>query len=463
MNMRHSIALIALSILMVGLAACGSAATATPTVKPSPAVSPTTAPATLPPVPTIAPTLMVAPTATPIPATPTATPLPAKATAKQLVNLRQGPGTNFSIAGQMPAKATANILGKNEDAKWLQVAYPDAAHPAWVSAAFLTVTGSLDTLQVIAVPVPPTSTPGTPAPTKPAVAATATTQTFPAAKGILAFISYDVNQTSYVLNNLVISPRNISGSYLLGPKPADLRISTNAQPFAYSPDGSRVAFVYGPNGLTDVLRVTDSAGTPKDLVGHGAQTAAGGVASPTWSPDGATIAYIGLDNNYSAQAIYTISAGGGTEKRFFPARNGEAFRGVAWGKSWILFVSNLSGAHEIWRLNSDGSGPLQLTNDKRENGSPAWSPDGKAFAFYSKQADGSYQIMVMNADGTGERKLTNTGNNWSPTWSPDGNWIAFASARGGRLEVYVMDKNGNNVQILTDKFGAEAQLPGSWR
>lgn len=279
----------------------------------------------------------------------------------------------------------------------------------------------------------------------------------------MAFVAYDINQTSYVLNNLVISPRNISGSYLLGPKPLDLRISTNAQPFAYSPDGSRVAFVYGPNGLTDVLKVTDSAGTPHDLVGHGAQTAAGGISSPTWTPDGTTIAYIGMDSNYNAQAIYTINAGGGTESRFFAARGNESFRGLAWGKTWIAFVSNLTGAHEIWRLNSDGSGPMQLTNDNRENGSPAWSPDGKSLAYYSKQADGSYQIMVMNADGSDKRKLTNTANNWSPTWSPDGNWIAFASSRGGRLDVYIMDKNGNNVQPLTDKFPAESQLPGSWR
>ena len=462
MNMRHIVSLIALSILIVALTACGSAATATPTVKPTPAVSPTAAPPTLPPVPTLPPPPTVVPTTTPVPPTPTATPIPAKVTANQLVNLRQGPGTNFSIAGQMPIKTTATILGKSEDGKWYQVAYPDASHPTWVSAAFVTVTGTIDTLPVIAVAVPPTSTPGAATPTKVAVAATPT-QSFPAAKGIMAFVSYDVNQTSYVLNNLVVSPRNISGSYLLGPKPADPRISTNAPPFAYSPDGSRVAFVFGPNGLTDSLRVTDSAGTAKDLVGHGAQTAAGGISSPSWTPDGTMIAYIGMDSNYNAQAIYTINANGGTESRFFAARGSESFRGLAWGKNWILFVSNLTGAHEIWRLNSDGSGPLQLTNDKREDGSPAWSPDGKSFAYYSKQADDSYQIMVMNADGSGARKLTSVGNNWSPTWSPDGNWIAFASNRGGRMDVYIMDKNGNNVQILTDKFGAEALLPGSWR
>ncbi len=455
MSISRLLILIVLAVAVLVLSACGAAPTATPTAKPTVPASPTVAP-TLPPPPTPTP---VPPTATPVPPTPT--PVPPKATTKQLVNLRQGPGTNFTIAGQMPANTSAIIVGKNEDGKWLQIAFPDPAHPAWVATSFVTVTGSLDALPVVAVAPQPTPTGGAPAPTK--AAAATPTQAFPPARGTLGFVSFSEAQKSYSLNNLVINPRTYSGAYLLGPSPADLRLSTNAAPFAWSPDGSRVAFVFGPNGLTDVLKVTDRAGNPKDLVSHGGANAAGGISSPTWTPDGRLIAYIGMDNNYGTQFIYTIPAEGGVEQRFFAARSGESFRGLAWGKTWILFVSNLTGAHEIWRLNADGSGPLQLTNDKRENGSPAWSPDGKVFAYYSKQVDGSYQIMIANADGTNVKKLTNAGNNWSPTWSPDGNWIAFTSTRGGSLAIWVMDKNGGNVQMLTDKFGGEGQLPGSWR
>lgn len=456
MNLQKLVTLLLLVLALYALTACGAAPTATPTAKPTVAASPTIPP-TVPPPPTAT---SAPPTATPVP--PTATPVPPKATTKQEVNLRQGPGTNFTVAGKMPTNTSAVVLGKNEGASWLQIAFPDATHPAWVATSFVTVTGSLDNIPVIAVPVAPTPTRGAATPTRAAAAATPT-QVFAAPKGTLGFVSFSENQKSYSLNNLVINPRNYSGAYLLGPSPYDLRQSTNAAPFAWSPDGSRVAFVYGPNGLTDVLRVTDSAGTPKDYVSHGALSAAGGISSPTWTPDGKQIAYIGIDNNYGTQFIYTISADGGVEQRFFAARGGESFRGVTWGKTWILFVSNLTGFHEIWRLNFDGSGPLQLTNDKRENGSPAWSPDGKQFAYYSKQVDGSYQIMVANADGTGVKKLTNAGNNWSPTWSPDGNHIAFTSTRAGGLSVWVMDKTGGNLQQLTDKFGADGQLPGSWR
>jgi Tol biopolymer transport system component len=453
MNYRLVVALMALLVIAFAVTACGAAATPTPTPKPTVAASPTVPP-TQPPPPTPTP---MPPTATPLPPTPT--PVPPQVTSKQQINLRQGPGTNFSIAGTMPINTNAVIVGKNEDGKWLQIAYPEPARPSWVATAFVTVTGSIDKLPVVAVA--PQATPTGPAPTK--AAAATPTISFPPAKGIMAFVSYSDQQKSYVLNNLVINPRNYSGYKLIGPSPVDLRISTNMPPFAWSPDGTRVAYVFGPNGLTDVLRITDRAGNEKDVVSHGAISAPGGISSPTWSPDGTRVAYVGIDNNYGTQFIYTIGAEGGTEQRFFAARGNESFRGVTWGKTWLLFVSNLSGHSEIWRLNGDGSGPLQLTNDKRENGSPAWSPDGKQFAYYSKQADNSYQIMLANADGTGVKKLTSAGNNWSPVWSPDGNHITFASTRGGSMQIWVMDKTGGNPQLLTDKFGADGQLPGSWR
>ncbi len=461
MNMRQAFAVIALMLLVLALSACGASATATP--KPQP---------TVPTSPTAPPTATLPPTATPIPPTPvppTATPIPPQATAKQQVNLRQGPGTQFAIAGKMPKDTSAVILGKNEDAKWFQVAFPDAAHPAWVASSFVTTTGTIDQLPVVAVAPPPTATPGGPAPTKAAVATA--TKPVPPAKGILGFVTYDAAQSSYVLNNLDVSTHAIAGDRLLGPKPGsvDLRNATNAAPFSRSPVSSRLAFVFSGNSLVDALNVTDSGGNAKPIVSHGGASAPGGISSPTFSPDGTMVAYIGIDNNYARQFLYTISADGGTEQRLFPAspadqqtRIGEVFRGLAWGKTHFLFVSNLTGFSEIWRLNSDGSGPLQLTTDKSEDGAPAWSPDGKQFAYYSKRANG-YQIMVMNADGTGAHQLTNTGNNWTPTWSPDGNWIAFASNRTGRLDVYIMDKNGGNVQVVTDKSPTEAFLPGSWR
>ncbi len=463
MNTRNTLFVLALALLVLALSACGVTATATPTPKPTVLASPTVPPtATLPPTPTLIP---------PTPVPPTPTPVPPQVTTKQQVTLHQGPDAKFAIVGKMPKDTSAAILGKNENATWFQIAFPDAAHPAWAPSTFVTVTGTIDQLPVVAVAPPATATPGGPTPTKAAAAAT-TAPPVPPAKGTLSFITFDPSQNSYVLNNLDVPSHVFTGDRLLGPKPGsiDLRNGTNAASFAVSRVNGLSAYIFSSNGLVDVLNVTDSAGTPKAIVSHGGASAPGGISSVTWSPDGTMVAYVGVDNNYGTQFLYTIPAAGGVERRLFPTdprdqqtRIAEVFRGLAWGKSYFLFVSNLTGQSEIWRLNSDGSGPLQLTSDKRENGAPAWSPDSTKFAYYSKQADGTDQIMVANADGTGARKLTNTANNWSPTWSPDGNWIAFTSTRSGRLDAYIMDKNGGNVTPMTNKSPVEGLLVGSWR
>jgi Tol biopolymer transport system component len=71
------------------------------------------------------------------------------------------------------------------------------------------------------------------------------------------------------------------------------------------------------------------------------------------------------------------------------------------------------GNWEIYVMSSDGSNVTRLTNDKANDGLPAWSPDGSTIAFVSDR-DGEWAIWAMNRDGSNQRKLFNTGG------SPDG-------------------------------------------
>jgi len=61
------------------------------------------------------------------------------------------------------------------------------------------------------------------------------------------------------------------------------------------------------------------------------------------------------------------------------------------------------------------------------------------------------EIFTINPDGSGIKNITqNAATDTSPAWSPDGNRIVFSSDRNGNMELYVMDKNGENVRKLTD-------------
>lgn len=75
------------------------------------------------------------------------------------------------------------------------------------------------------------------------------------------------------------------------------------------------------------------------------------------------------------------------------------------------------------------------------------SPDGREIAF-----DLLGQIYVMPANGGTARPLTD-GMSWNmqPRFSPDGRWIAFTSDRSGGDNIWVMARDGSNLQQVTNE------------
>ena len=80
---------------------------------------------------------------------------------------------------------------------------------------------------------------------------------------------------------------------------------------------------------------------------------------------------------------------------------------------------------------------------------PSWSPDGARIAYMSGQ-EKHHQIWVMNTDGSGARRLTfNEHDDWRPRWSPDGSKIVFNSFRGATVGLYIMNPDGTGERNLT--------------
>ncbi len=58
-----------------------------------------------------------------------------------VVNIRNGPGTNFNVLGRMRSQQTAFITGRNPEGTWWQIRYGDSA--AWVNSGVVQTLGNV--------------------------------------------------------------------------------------------------------------------------------------------------------------------------------------------------------------------------------------------------------------------------------------------------------------------------------
>jgi TolB protein len=117
----------------------------------------------------------------------------------------------------------------------------------------------------------------------------------------------------------------------------------------------------------------------------------------------------------------------------------------------IIFASNRDGEFELYETSLTGE-ITEIPTVSREIASPAISPDGKWIIFtivdnYDKSA-----IALTTRQG-GQVTILYDKDGWDPTWSPDGSRILFAGRIEGRVQLFIMDRDGTNIQQVTDLDG----------
>jgi hypothetical protein len=196
--------------------------------------------------------------------------------------------------------------------------------------------------------------------------------------------------------------------------------------FAFSPDGSRLAFVMNsPEGTDSVVLATMGLATRQvtQLATTDIAVAAGGIGAPQWSPDGTRLLFTrGGVHPTDPATLAVVDADG-------------------------------SDLHDL--------GPTDLFPTD-----PQWSPDGSLIAFFSyvfeDQFGGTDDIYVVRSDGTDLRRLTTDGISLAPHWTADGRLVfrrlpGLGSPAGlTGYEAWIMDSDGGNLTEL--QVGDLAQL-----
>lgn len=199
----------------------------------------------------------------------------------------------------------------------------------------------------------------------------------------------------------------------------------------WSPDGAQVAFA-SMDLSVDVqnIFVMNNDGTGLTQI-----TTSGQDTQPAWSRDGSKIAFASSrDGNWQ---IFTMDPDGNNQVNISASGSGRRANDVepGWSPSGdeITFsrtTQTFNPTSDIWSMKNDGGGQTQLTFTSSANETrPAWSPDGETIAFATDR-DGNWEIYVMKFSGGGDTRLTNDAAlDKNPAWSPDGKTIAFGSAR----------------------------------
>ena len=132
--------------------------------------------------------------------------------------------------------------------------------------------------------------------------------------------------------------------------------------------------------------------------------------------------------------------------------------GGAWspdGKE-VVFTSNFTGRFNLWKVNSAGGWPIQLSQSDDRQGGGLWSPDGKWVLFQSDRGGAeTYDLFAIPAAGGELVNLTKTDtiSETGAVWSPNGSALAmgYKLKTAPVTDIAIMDWSSRAVRNITNE------------
>jgi Tol biopolymer transport system component len=279
-------------------------------------------------------------------------------------------------------------------------------------------------------------------------------------------IAYQSNDGIYVVPALGGAPRLLT-RVNLGALRHTMGSTTSVAGFDWSPDGSRIAWALGYNG-DGITVMTLSSGDTLNL------PAPANAFSPTWSPDGRSIAVAagnaafvfgtGYFGNSGSSAIWIVHLDGTAPTSM--ATESALNLAPQWSPDGhsLLWISDRDGSRDIYRQRIGGGGAAEGAPQRITTGTDAQgmslSRDGGRMAYSRLSSHSSIWSIPVPSRGPvsmrGARQIT-TGNESieGVSVSPDGRWLVFDSDRGGNPDLYVMPATGGEARQITTDSAAD--------
>jgi len=214
---------------------------------------------------------------------------------------------------------------------------------------------------------------------------------------------------------------------------------------AFSPDGSRIAFVSCRAGASTDVWVMDMDGrNARPLTDDPA-----GMGIPSWLPDGERIAFLSARDG--AKALWSVRLADRSEKRLLPLDVEVSSARLSPDGTLLTFTSRTpAGLLGVWVAPLNGGAPRQVTTGREGAGYACWSPDGKFLAVELLRGPDMHVAIVPAAGGESTILTREKGLSWPNGWSPDGERIVFAGQRDGIWNLYWVSRRGGPEHRLTN-------------
>jgi TolB protein len=193
-----------------------------------------------------------------------------------------------------------------------------------------------------------------------------------------------------------------------------------------------------------------------DVDGENAQSAlnsAEPIISPTWSPNGAKLAYVSFESRKPVVYVHEVLTGTRRLVANFKGSNSAP----AWspdGKTLALTLTR-EGGSQLYLMDANGGEPRRLAPSSAIDTEPVFSHDGKMIFFVSDRGGSPQIYKVPTSGGTPERVTFSGTYNISPSVSPDGRWLAYISRVSGAFKLYVLDLATGASNAITDTTADE--------
>ena len=215
----------------------------------------------------------------------------------------------------------------------------------------------------------------------------------------------------------------------------------------FSPDGGKIAFRRGTTGAYEVWTMGAGGESPRPLTDTPGSSNS---TQPSWLPDGSGLLF--RRGATGTTDIWRMAPDGSAQAAVVTEDDDQWYPSASPATGRILFATTVTSADRKIQDAAPGGGDVRTLRDAPGDydSAPAYSPDGRRIAFESDE-DGDMEIYVMDADGGGVVQLTrNAEHDEGPSWSPDGTRIAFTRGpdnSGG--DIWTMAADGGDQRQLT--------------